>query len=267
MVGQSSSKVEPMWQKQEVVTSAQTGTYTVTTGWVDAGNGFSVTIPRDGYYIVRATGTVRIEHTANNQCGCYLRLYDGAAEINNTPKYYDKWGTAGEDIEVRIPFHIECQYQYFSGGTVITLQAQKTNTDTVSIEYSAGISEGYIEAILQNGVALTIPTDRVYDTSETNTGKVWIDGKPIYRKVVNCGALPDTTTKNIAHGITTIDNVVGHAAWAKSTGNSRIPLPYSHSNDIYNMRLLITNTNIEIETFAAWSTYTSCYVVLEYTKV
>ena len=31
----------------------------------------------------------------------------------------------------------------------------------------------------------------VYSTDEVKTNKVWIDGKPIYRKVVDCGALPN----------------------------------------------------------------------------
>ena len=40
-----------------------------------------------------------------------------------------------------------------------------------------------------------------YSTTETVTNAKWIDGKPIYRKVVNFGTLPNATVKAVAHGI------------------------------------------------------------------
>jgi hypothetical protein len=39
------------------------------------------------------------------------------------------------------------------------------------------------------------PTWWNYSTSEVATGETWIDGKPIYRKIIDCGALPNATTK------------------------------------------------------------------------
>ena len=45
-----------------------------------------------------------------------------------------------------------------------------------------------------------------YFTDEIDTGMKWIDGKPIYRKVINVGALPNNSEKTIAHNISNIDN-------------------------------------------------------------
>ena len=50
----------------------------------------------------------------------------------------------------------------------------------------------------------------IYSTTETKTNKVWIDGKPIYRKVVY-----DTTPRsggnyNIEHGIQNYDEIVSY---------------------------------------------------------
>lgn len=49
-------------------------------------------------------------------------------------------------------------------------------------------------------------TDRqkkiTYSTTEQLTGDVWIDGKPKYRKTINIGALPNNTTKTVAHYVT-----------------------------------------------------------------
>ena len=37
---------------------------------------------------------------------------------------------------------------------------------------------------------------QTYSTTEINTGMKWIDGKPIYRKVVDFGSLPNNTYKD-----------------------------------------------------------------------
>ena len=37
-----------------------------------------------------------------------------------------------------------------------------------------------------------------YSMTEQNTGRLWIDGKVIYRKVVNLGSLPNAT-RGVAH--------------------------------------------------------------------
>ena len=75
---------------------------------------------------------------------------------------------------------------------------------------------------------LVTESDLTYSTSETNTGKTWIDGKPIYRKVINLGTLPNNDTKGVNHGITNINqfvNVRGFGTYSSSA--ICIPLPYS----------------------------------------
>ena len=47
----------------------------------------------------------------------------------------------------------------------------------------------------------------VYSTEEQVVG-TWIDGKPIYRKVIDFGALPNSTLKQVPHGISDIDAIV-----------------------------------------------------------
>ena len=66
-----------------------------------------------------------------------------------------------------------------------------------------------------------------YSTSEVLTAERWINGKPVYRKVVSMGALPNTTTKSIAHGISNLDAHLGLSGVAfHVNGDARIPLPY-----------------------------------------
>ena len=50
--------------------------------------------------------------------------------------------------------------------------------------------------------------DGNYSTSEVDTGYTWIDGKTIYKKTINFGALPNTTMKSVSHGISNVDYVL-----------------------------------------------------------
>lgn len=130
-------------------------------------------------------------------------------------------------------------------------------------------SEVYIEQ-LSGGTggglgSVSIPVDR-YLSTETATMKTWIDGRTIYRKVVNTGALPNNTTANVAHGITfgagtRIISLLGYAHGGALTG---LPLPYSHPSANVSVTISWNTTNISIGTNTDYTTYTSSYVILEY---
>ena len=106
-----------------------------------------------------------------------------------------------------------------------------------------------------------------YSTTETRIG-TWINGKPIYRKVVDCGALPNASTKNIAHGISNLDTVTSFQAIAKSpSSNAWLPLPAtSPANVVYHVAIYIIDTNIVIAAGDNKSNYTQTYAIVEYTK-
>jgi len=105
-----------------------------------------------------------------------------------------------------------------------------------------------------------------YSTDETFTGMYWIDGKKIYRKVVDCGTLPNAAQKNVPHNISNLDQVITIKGIATS-GNTRVPMPRSMSSIAShdNLDLFIANTNIYIAVTVDYSTY-SGIVILEYTK-
>ena len=106
----------------------------------------------------------------------------------------------------------------------------------------------------------------MYSTEETKTNKVWINGKPIYRKVVDCGALPNTGKKQIAHGIKNVEMFVGYSAIAtngETTFFLSLASPVTAAANIY---VIESGANIEIMTGNDRSSFTTCYVTLEYTK-
>ena len=108
-------------------------------------------------------------------------------------------------------------------------------------------------------------TYTTYSTEEIVVGK-WIDGKPIYRKTVICGALPNATTKNVSHGISDLDYVVNYKGIAKNpTVNYYIPINYTAQTDTISY-CFISKDNISIYCAVDRTSYTETYVTLEYTK-
>lgn len=107
-----------------------------------------------------------------------------------------------------------------------------------------------------------------YSTTEQVVGE-WINGKPIYQKTVDCGALPNSTTKNTAHGIANLDQVVHiEGVTYSSTSGVYEPLPRAYAgNDSKAVCIVrVDSTNIILKTSANLSDYNSSYLILQYTK-
>lgn len=90
----------------------------------------------------------------------------------------------------------------------------------------------------------------------------------VYRMTVDFGALPNTGTKTVAHGITFTSTFAATHIYAAATDPVNllyIPIPYASAtgNDI---ELLINATNVVIITNSNRSNFTICYVVIEYCK-
>ena len=102
-----------------------------------------------------------------------------------------------------------------------------------------------------------------YSTTEKVVG-TWIDGKPLYRKVVNLGALPDNNTKSIAHSIQNLKRVVKLEGFAGSSVNKGgITLPHATNAPV---ALYVDDTNVSVKTSNNASAYTEAYAFVYYTK-
>lgn len=91
----------------------------------------------------------------------------------------------------------------------------------------------------------------------------------VFRKVINFGALPNTATKSVAHGIA-ITNTFSftriYATASDTTGLTYIPIPYASSIDANEIEIYVDVTNVNIVTAANYSNYNITYVILEYLK-
>lgn len=100
-----------------------------------------------------------------------------------------------------------------------------------------------------------------YSTNEIVVGK-WINDKPIYRKVIDIGTLPNNSIKNVPTGLTNTDirlvNIYGICY--NSDGSYQAGL-----NDAYSRINLTPTNNLNIRTSIDFSAYTG-YVILEYIK-
>lgn len=93
---------------------------------------------------------------------------------------------------------------------------------------------------------------------------------PIFRKLVNIGALPNATTKEVAHGITNFSQIrvtrlYGAATWP---GTLAIPLPFlTAAGFANNVSMYINDTHVSLTTGVDRRVFTTSYVVIEYYRV
>lgn len=108
-----------------------------------------------------------------------------------------------------------------------------------------------------------------YSTEETIVG-TWIDGKPIYRKVIDFGVLPNNTTKTYNTGDLNIDTFTEpiRGTSESTTGFcSGIPFVYT-ANVSYGVSITYNKTTnqISVQTGYDRSAQTKTYIIMEYTK-
>ena len=98
---------------------------------------------------------------------------------------------------------------------------------------------------------------------------VWYDGKPIYRKIINTGALPNTSSKTVNHNIDNIDFITNYYGMAyRDTDNTFIKLPFVQSSQSLALQVavFINKTIISLVTESDRSGFAISYVIIEYTK-
>lgn len=124
----------------------------------------------------------------------------------------------------------------------------------------------YILQRSQDGNYTLFPKER-YSTNEVLTDKVWINGKPIYRKVIDLGALPNATTKVVNHGISNLDVIINWYGYAeRPSDGGHFPLPYVFGGlPENNVGIFASQSAITITTGMDRSAMYG-FIVLEYTK-
>lgn len=107
-----------------------------------------------------------------------------------------------------------------------------------------------------------------YSLTEQATGFTWVDGNTIYKKTIDFGALPNTSTKVVAHGITNLGWLIFLAGMGKrETDGTFFPIPFASEQGTANaIGVTADSTNIGLATGFDRSNITQSYITLYYTK-
>ena len=101
-----------------------------------------------------------------------------------------------------------------------------------------------------------------YSTTEKVVG-TWIDGSLVYEKVIDLGALPNATSKNVNHNISNLKYFVKIEGIAYWSGTVYINLPYiAASNPIY---IAVNSTSVTVTSTSDRRDFNG-YVTLRYIK-
>ena len=171
------------------------------------------------------------------------------------------------------------QFGAFIQTTQVWDVAQVLEVDVTSPEFKELLVRLYQQI---NNVAnvLNIKDTGQYQLSEFVNGQIYFSDpaltsstalsaqdRQVWRKVINFGALPNTGTKAVAHGITCTATTTFtriYACASDLTGKNYIPIPYASPVAANAIELKVDGTNVTIITGSNRTNFTITYVILEY---
>ena len=105
-----------------------------------------------------------------------------------------------------------------------------------------------------------------YSTDEHVVEK-WVDGKDVYEKTIECEALPNNTTKSVAHGVSNLDKIVDIKGCAyRSSDGLFVSLPRVATSTTYMCEINVNSGNVNITSSTDLSAFGWSYVTIQYTK-
>ena len=131
----------------------------------------------------------------------------------------------------------------------------------VYIKATSGLAENQQDNVLKD-VKDYVDNSNSYSTEEIKTGGTWIDGKPIYRKVIS--NVITGTTQDVAHGIENIDSYVNLTPYMISADNSQI-FPSFNTGSYFFTAFASSKELVTIQCISGY--VSNLYrIVIEYTK-
>ena len=126
-----------------------------------------------------------------------------------------------------------------------------------------------IKSVVNNNATEMVDT---YSTTETKTNKIWINNKPIYRKVIYISAFPNNDELQIDINSLNLEYLVHLYGFAGSggAGNSGFPInasrPDNLSAEIGAWLNIVNDNNVVIIRSGSDRSGFSGYLIIEYTK-
>ena len=205
-----------------------------------------------------------VTDTAPSECVVGDKYYNTTTNKIYTATDTDTWGATGEDPVTGIFYIVfEDQTSYAYDGTELVSVGGGAGSGTY-IGTTEPTDENVNLWINPDEVTNTQQQEELYSTSEIVIGK-WIDGKNLYRKVVEFGALPNNSAKNALYNISNLGTFIKISGYA-TNGTYYMTLPFVNQNVPTNsVEITCGDGYIWIKTGSDRSAYNG-YVILEYTK-
>ena len=166
----------------------------------------------------------------------------------------------------------------YSGGTYYPLMAYHTGDDVnvLACRANSGATVRYLTLMYTkssdtagSGTWNTSGIPNVHYSSTEHVIGTWIDGKPIYEISVDTGALPNNTSKSVAHGVSNMKSAKVIIGSARNPNNGmKIPLPYVYKSgsSARCLQVYVDDTNITLVSMENMSGYTESEVTIQYNK-
>ena len=140
------------------------------------------------------------------------------------------------------------------------------------IEFVDGETKGNATLFnkLQNNIEEAI--DDTYSTEETFTGKYWIDGKKIYRKVISVSNREISNATLISTGVSNLKDLISlNGVYYNATYKTKVPYPLLQNTGTVINCTYLENANGSYISFVGNETYSASSdrihtFILEYTK-
>lgn len=197
----------------------------------------------------------------------YILSYDTTASVDNinisyfSSNAFPRTNESGWISNKLITIPSGCNY------ILITFRNSSNNTIVASDISNIKLEIQNQEYILNNNNVYReyAPQNEIYSTSETRIG-TWL-GKPLYRKIIDFGALPNNTDKSVALGISNLELIITMNGVANRPGGNKMPIPTVSSTLSGMIYIYIdASLNLHIVTGEDRSSYTKTYITIEYTK-
>lgn len=157
---------------------------------------------------------------------------------NITGKFYHDTNVINNTLEGAFSYTSGSSLNLANSATAtsgyVTLDASKSNPiygNSDTVQPPSVCLTFIIKALKVSDKYSDTPKD-IYSTDEVVTDKVWIDGKPIYRKVVT-QTITTSSSENIISGfdISLIDNIISFYGSIKQPSGTITPISYSASEE------------------------------------
>lgn len=218
-------------------------------------------------YKAEITPLLTVSDTAPVECERGDLYYNTTTELIYVATQPDTWGEEGTTPSTfNLYVDLSSSKLYYYDGTNFNSYGSGGGGETLPVGTELDF-DGASQDIPTGWESVTNPDS--YSTSEVKTNMTWIDGKPIYRKVVQINSLPNNTETTYQTGIINGETIKydGFLSLSESDlGLQHMPYfsPYSSTGNVYYwVRKDATYIHIKTGTDRSSS---STYIIIEYTK-